>query len=127
MSLSIKLMIGGQPLVAELDDETLAALAAAVASEVEPQAEPESPFMTIPEAALYIGSGYIDCDGHRKKPCDGDNCRRCHGTGQLVNRRRIDHLLSAGVIPRVKDGGRTLIRTTDLDAYLDNSNRRRRP
>jgi hypothetical protein len=109
--------------------EEFAALAARVA-ELEARlaaatTEPESPYMTIPEAALYIGSGYIACDGHRKKPCKGKTCRRCHGTGQLINRRRIDHLLSAGLIPRIKEGGRTLIRRTDLDTHLANSSNRR--
>jgi hypothetical protein len=125
MSITVTLMIGGQALQALVDDDALQVIADALAERQGP-AEPESPFMTISEAALYIGSGYIDCDGHRKKPCGGENCRRCHGTGQVVNRRRIDHLLSAGLIPRVKDGGRTLIRTADLDAYLDNNGNGRR-
>lgn len=86
-------------------------------------AEPQSPYMTVEEAAIYIGSGYRACDGYRGKRCAGDTCRRCGGTGQVVNRSRIDDLLSARRIPRTKDGARTLIRRADLDRYLDNNTR----
>jgi hypothetical protein len=99
-----------------LDDDTLAAIAAALP---QPGTPPDSPFKTIPEAAIYLGCGYRDCDGYRKKPCDGDNCRRCGGTGQVVNRQRVDDLLSARQLERVKDGGRTLIRHSDLDRHLN--------
>jgi hypothetical protein len=98
-----------------LDDDTLAAIAAALP---QPETPPDSPFMTIPEAALYLGCGYRDCDGYRKQPCDGDDCGRCGGTGQVVNRQRVDDLLSARRLERVKDGGRTLIRRSDLDRHL---------
>ena len=59
-----------------------------------------SPFLSIVEAAEYL---------------------RC-------KRARIDDLLSGGRIPRVKEGSRTLLRRSDLDAYLKTAeNRRERP
>ena len=51
---------------------------------------PDSPLMTVPEAAEYL---------------------RCQ-------RQRIDDLLSQKRLTRVKDGGRTLIRRAELEAYL---------
>jgi excisionase family DNA binding protein len=60
--------------------------------------ELESPFLTIPEAAAVLRS----------------------------KRQRVDDLLSAGRLSRVKDGSRTLIRREQLLAYLDNSEGRRR-
>jgi excisionase family DNA binding protein len=61
--------------------------------------QPASPYLTIPEAAEVL---------------------RC-------SRQRIDDLLSARRLPRVKDGARTLIRRSDLDAYLENGGTQRRP
>lgn len=58
----------------------------------------ESPYMTIPEAAEYL---------------------RC-------NRQRVDDLLSQRSLERVKDGARTLIRRSDLLAYLDDGGTHRR-
>lgn len=51
MSVTVTLNIGGQPLVAELDDDALATIAAAIAP---PDPEPASPFLTIPETADYL-------------------------------------------------------------------------
>jgi len=67
--------------------------------EAEAPAEPESQFLTISEAAELL---------------------RC-------NRGRIDNLLSARRIPRVKEGARTLIRRVDVDAYLKTAENRREP
>ena len=50
----------------------------------------ESPYLTIEEAAVYL------------------RCRR----------QRIDDLLSQRRLSRVKDGARTLISRTELEAYL---------
>ena len=61
----------------------------ALFAETQRPAEP-SPFMTIKEAAAYI----------------------------RAPRHRVDALLSQRAIPRTKDGARTLIRRSDLDAYL---------
>jgi excisionase family DNA binding protein len=63
------------------------------------QTAPESPYMTIPEAAVLM---------------------RC-------SRQRIDDLLTARVLERVKDGSRTLLRRADVLRYLeDGANGRRR-
>lgn len=120
MSVTIHVDLNGVRVPLVLDDAALAAVAAAVTAKAEP--EPLSELLTVPQAALYIGCGYKPCSN-----CKGDACRRCHGTGQVVNRQRVDDLLSSGRLERVKDGSRTLIRRSDLDAYLDNgSNGRRR-
>jgi excisionase family DNA binding protein len=58
----------------------------------------QSEFLTIPEAAELM---------------------RC-------KRQRIDDLLSAGRLERVKDGSRTLIRRTDLIAHLGEGGTHRR-
>jgi excisionase family DNA binding protein len=77
--------------------EQFEALAARVAAlEARPVATEQSlsasPFMTIREAADYL---------------------RC-------SRQRVDDLLSQRRLGRLKDGSRTLIRRSDLDAYLAN-------
>jgi excisionase family DNA binding protein len=57
---------------------------------------PSSPYMTIPEAAEYL---------------------RCP-------RQRIDDLLSARRLTRVKEGGRTLISRAEIEDYLVRAPRR---
>ena len=89
VSISITLMIGGQPLVAELDDAALATIAAAVTPKDEPA--PTSPYMTIVEAAAYL---------------------RC-------SRQRIDDLLSQRRLTRFKDGARTLVSRAEIERYLN--------
>jgi excisionase family DNA binding protein len=94
--ISVTLKIGGQSLVAELDDDALATIASALTV----KADPEPEFMTIPETAELM---------------------RC-------SRQRVDDLLSARRLERVKDGRRTLLRRADVLAYLENGrNGRRRP
>lgn len=85
--IEITLKIGGQPLVAELDDDALDAIRAAVVSKDQP--EPVSPYMTIIEAAEYL---------------------RC-------SRQRIDDLLSQRRLTRSKDGSRTLILRSEVEAH----------
>ena len=51
---------------------------------------PESPYMTVPEAAAYL---------------------RC-------SRQRVDDLLSSRRLARVKEGRRTLVRRDAIEAYL---------
>ena len=68
--------------------EAIAERAAAIV--LERTAAIASPYFTIPEAA-----GYMRC-----------------------GRRRIDNLLSAGHLTRVKDGSRTLVLRAELDDYL---------
>jgi len=97
MAITIDLKLNGVAVPVELDDQTLAAIAAAVAVQANAPA-PESPYMTIVETAEYL---------------------RC-------SRQRVDDLLSARRLERVKDGARTLIRRSDLDAYLDDGGNGRR-
>jgi excisionase family DNA binding protein len=77
-----------RPLVAEL-----------VADEVErlQLAETASPYLTVEQAASYIGSG----------------------------RQRVYNLCSDGRLRRYRDGSRVLVRRDELDAYLADGGRRR--
>jgi excisionase family DNA binding protein len=42
------------------------------------------------------------------------------------SRQRVYDVLSAGGIPRVKEGSRTLVRRSDVDRYLQDGGERRR-
>lgn len=95
MIVTITLQLNGVPVPIELDDAALATLAAGLATRDTSTREETSPFMTIVEAAEFL---------------------RC-------SRQRVDDLLSARRLPRVKDGARTLIRRSDLDAYLENASK----
>jgi excisionase family DNA binding protein len=95
MGVTVTLHLNGVPVPVELDDDALASIAAAVAAKADSEPLPE--FLTIPEAAELM---------------------RC-------SRQRIDDLLSARRLPRIKDGARTLIRRSDLNAYLTNNGRKR--
>ena len=85
-------------LVVELPPAALEALAAALVPAVADELErrqrareaPASPYLTIPEAADYL---------------------RC-------SRQRVDNLLSARSLTRVKDGSRTLVRREEVERYL---------
>jgi len=84
------------PVVAAIEALVDARVEAKLAEQARANAkQPTSEFMTIPEAAELL---------------------RC-------KRGRVDDLLSAGRIPRVKEGARTLIRRSDLDAYLNGGTR----
>jgi excisionase family DNA binding protein len=67
------------------------ALAAIGAALPSAPVEPERPFLTIPEAADLL----------------------------RAKRQRVDDLLSAGKLPRHKDGARTLVSRAELLAYLN--------
>jgi excisionase family DNA binding protein len=99
VTLTVTVHLNGVAVPVELDDEALAAIGAAIPTDRDAPA-PASPYMTIVEAADYL---------------------RC-------SRQRVDDLLSSRRLARVKDGARTLIRRTDLDAYLNGGHdpRRRR-
>lgn len=90
MSVEITLTIGGQPFVAELDDDALAAIAAAVA----PAPEPESEFLTYREAAELLRC-------NRQRVYDLTSSRRLpkvmDGTRPLIRR--------ADVLAYLEDGG----------------------
>lgn len=74
-----------------LSADAVAAIAAAVATQLQSPASPaESPYLTVHEAAAYI----------RAKP------------------QRIYDLLSSRRLPKHKDGARVLIRRDDLDRYV---------
>src|SRR6266699_5834726 len=74
--------------------QAIAQQAAAIVLQQLATTESESPYLTIPEAAAYL---------------------RC-------KRQRIDDLLSARRLQRLKDGRRTLILRAELDAYLAGRN-----
>jgi excisionase family DNA binding protein len=78
----------------EISDATMAAIAERVAQILTPERAPApapvSPYMTIPEAAEYL---------------------RC-------SRQRVDDLLSARRLTRVKEGRRTLVRRDEIEAHL---------
>ncbi|OAI56164.1 hypothetical protein AYO48_00040 [Gaiella sp. SCGC AG-212-M14] len=93
VNITVTIELNGTPVPLVLDDAALAEIAAALPN-TEPAAEP-SPYMTVPEAAEYL---------------------RC-------SRQRVDDLLSQGRLQRVKDGARTLIRRSDLEAHLGESAR----
>lgn len=77
--------------MSEGDVERIASQAAKmVLEQVRGAPAPASPYMTIPEAAELL------------------RCRR----------QRVDDLLCQRRLTRVKDGGRTLILRTELEAYL---------
>ncbi|MFN8110075.1 MAG: helix-turn-helix domain-containing protein [Thermoleophilia bacterium] len=78
--------------------EVIAERAAQLLTARQPAPTAESPFMTIVETAAYL----------------------------RARRQRVDDLLSQGVLTRVKDGSRTLIRRTEVEAYLAAGPRRRR-
>jgi excisionase family DNA binding protein len=96
VTITITLKIGGQPLIAELDDAALALIAAAITPASEP--EPESPYLSIPEAAAWL----------RK------------------SRQAVDDMLSAGKLTRHKVGTRTLIARAELEALIATDPRRTR-
>jgi excisionase family DNA binding protein len=78
--------------VLELGDAQLEEIArrAAALAQLDLRPPPPSPYLTIPEAAAYL---------------------RC-------KRQRVDDLLSQRRLGRVKEGGRTLIARSELEAYL---------
>jgi hypothetical protein len=102
---TVHVTLNGVSVPVTLDDEALAAIAAALPRE--PVAE-AAPFLTIPEAAERLGYGLWP-DGHEK-------------AGQR-KRHRVDYLLSAGKLKRHKDGKRTLVARAELDTYLDGGGR----
>jgi excisionase family DNA binding protein len=78
----------------ELIEEIARRAAELALKQLQKAATSEPPYLTITEAAAYL---------------------RC-------KRQRIDDLLSKRTLRRFKDGRRTLILRTELDAYISNSN-----
>jgi excisionase family DNA binding protein len=64
---------------------------------VRPASEPASPYLTVPEAAELL---------------------RC-------KRQRIDDLLSSRRLTRIKEGARTLVLRTEIEAHLQHEGSRR--
>ena len=85
-------------LPADAFDQLVERVAAVVVDRLRLSLEPEKPrpFLTVPEAASYIGA----------------------------KRQRVYDLLSSGRIKRYKDGTRVLIKREELDAYLAGRSRR---
>ena len=73
-----------------LVDEIARRAAALVLEQLQPTENGASAFLTVPEAAELL----------------------------RAKRHRVDDLLSRGTLTRVKDGTRTLIARTELEAYL---------
>ncbi len=69
-----------------------------------PTSGPQSPYMTVEEAAEYLR-----CGRHK----DGK-----------IKRQRIDDLLSSRRLARVKDGSRTLVLRSEIEAHLMTEGRR---
>jgi excisionase family DNA binding protein len=88
VSVVVNVLVNGARVPVELDDDALAAIAAAIAMNDDP--ESASPYMTILEAAEYL---------------------RC-------SRQRVYDLLSARRLSRFKDGARTLVNRAEVDEYL---------
>jgi excisionase family DNA binding protein len=76
--------------LAALPAEDLAPLVERLGAELTPGANRPAPYLTVAEAAAYLG-------------CE---------------RQRVYNLQSAGRLPRVKEGGRTLIPRAALEAHL---------
>lgn len=89
VSVEVVLRLNGAPVPVVLDDDALAAIAAAVTPTREP--EPESPYVTVPEAAKWL----------------------------RTSRQAVDDLLSANKLARHKVGRRTLIARADLRALVE--------
>jgi excisionase family DNA binding protein len=87
VSVRVEFELNGARVPVVLGDEALAAIADALPRET---AEPESPYLTIREAADYL---------------------RC-------KRQRVDDLLSSRRPTRYKDGGRTLVERAELEQHL---------
>lgn len=83
-------------------EELVEAIAERAAAILEARIQKEPPFLTVEEAAVYLGCGR-DTKGPRKGK---------------VKRQRVYDLLSAGRLTRHKDGARVLVARAELDAYL---------
>jgi excisionase family DNA binding protein len=91
VGVTVELELNGARVPVTLDEAALAAIAVALADrEPASTAAPPSPYMTIPEAAVYL---------------------RC-------SRQRVDDLLSRRKLRRHKDGARTLVSRAELARYV---------
>lgn len=92
MSVRIEIELNGVLVPLTLDDEALAAIAAALPRET---AEPESPYLTIPEACEYA----------------------------RMSRQRVYDLRSSGRLSRSGDGSSARVLRAELDALIRNGRR----
>ncbi len=98
MPVTVTLRIGGQALVAELDDAALAAIAAAIG----PAAPaPPSPWLSIPEAAEYLRTSRQAVDDLLSA---GRLARHKVGRRTLVARNELQALVTATPARRRADG-----------------------
>jgi len=88
VSVKVEVDLNGIRVPVVLDDQALAAIAAAV--HVPDVGRPPSPFLTIPEAAELLRS----------------------------KRQRVDDLLSQRRLTRHKDGRRTLVSREEVERYI---------
>src|SRR5205807_5528560 len=88
-TVAVTLMIGGQPLLAELDEAALAVIAAALADR---EATRASPFLSVPEAAEYLRTSRQAVDDLLSA---GKLGRRKVGRRTLVARADVEHLVQA--------------------------------
>jgi excisionase family DNA binding protein len=90
VSVTIHAKLNGTPVPLVLDETALAALAAAIDLQSGGTPTPESPLLSVAEAAAFL---------------------RC-------KRQRVDDLLYQRRLTRVKEGRRTLIRRDELEQHL---------
>jgi excisionase family DNA binding protein len=90
VSVRVEAELNGVRVPLVLDAEALAEIAAAWPKRTETSKGSHSPYMTIVEAAEYLRS----------------------------KRQRVDDLLSAERLTRIKDGSRTLVARAELEQYL---------
>jgi excisionase family DNA binding protein len=98
VSVTVRLTVNGIPVDAVIDDDAVAAIAAAVGERDSAPGPAPSPYLTVQEAAEYL----------------------------RTTRQAVDDMLSAGKLPRRKVGRRTLVARADLEALIERDPRRRR-
>jgi excisionase family DNA binding protein len=96
VTVTVEVLLNGVRVPVELDDQALAAIAAAIPNGG--PAEPVSPYLNVKQAAAYL----------------------------CTSRQRIYDLISARQLERIKEGQRVLIERAELDAYLARNRNRRR-
>jgi excisionase family DNA binding protein len=86
-TVAVTLLIGGQPLIAELDADALGVIADALAGR---DAAPASPFLSVPETAAYLRTSRQAVDDLLSA---GKLARRKVGRRTLVARADVEQLV----------------------------------